>query len=196
MFRQLALLLTPPRTPLPADVAEQATRTVLGLHPIQLSRFLEEVWESRNPNLQDITPTALEIPPNVPQVGLERDSGIRDLVLQWVVITGTATSGSFKLRFTRTGQTPITTDPIPFTAAAADVKSALVAKGVPSTDVVADGGPLPGAAVSLKFQSALGARAITLEVVDSTVAGTGTPPPTVSIVGLYPPRLWNHLIYA
>src|ERR671935_607850 len=117
MFRQLALLLTPPLPSPPAqDVAEQATMTVLGIHPIQLSRFLEEVWESRNPNLQDITPTALEIPPNVPQVGLERDSGIRDLVLQWVVITGTATSGSFKLRFTRAGQTPITTAAIPFDA--------------------------------------------------------------------------------
>ncbi|HEY7621788.1 MAG TPA: hypothetical protein VH834_18575 [Solirubrobacteraceae bacterium] len=195
MFRQLALLLTDPPAPPPPDKAEVATRTVLGIHPIQLSRFLEEVWESRNPNLQDITPTGLEIPP-VPQVGLERDSGIRDLVRQWVVINGTATGGTFKLKFTRAGQAPITTDAIAFSATAADVKSALVAKGVPTADVTTDGGPLPGQPVSLKFQSGLGARAITLEVVEAAVTGPGTPGPSVNIVGLYPPRLWDHLIYA
>ncbi len=196
MFRQLALLLTPPSpSPPPPDVALTATNTVFGLHPIQVSRFLEEVWESRNPALQDITPTALEIPP-VAQVSLERDSGIRALVLQWVTISGTATSGTFKLRFTRAGQLPITTAAIAFNASAADVQSALVTAGVPAADVLAAEGPLPGQPVSLKFQSALGDRAITLEVFDSTVAGPGTPPPVVTIVGLYPPRLWDHLIYA
>jgi hypothetical protein len=196
MFRQLAQLLIPPVPPPPTDVALTATNTVFGLHPIQVSRYLEEVWEARNPNLQILTPSALEIPPTVPQVALERDSGIRDLILQWVTISGTATTGSFKLAFTRPDQTTITTAAIGFSASAADVKSALVTAGVPATDVVADVGPLPGNAVSLKFKSALGSRAITLAIVDSTVSGPGTPAPVVNIVGLYPPRLWDHLIYA
>lgn len=81
MFRQLALLITPPPAPPPPALAEQAAGIVFGIHPIQLSRFLEEVWAARNPNLQILTPTALEIPAAIPQVGLERDSGIRDSIV-------------------------------------------------------------------------------------------------------------------
>jgi hypothetical protein len=75
MFRQLARLIypgTPPPTP------QQAAETVLSIHPMQLSRFLEEVWEVRNPNL--LTPTGLEIPATVSQLALERDSGIVGLI--------------------------------------------------------------------------------------------------------------------
>jgi hypothetical protein len=78
MFPQLALLFAPPPQPPPPDVAELAAERVFTLHPIQLSRFLEEVWAARNANLRILTPNALEIPTAVPQLGLERDSGIRD----------------------------------------------------------------------------------------------------------------------
>jgi hypothetical protein len=197
MFRQLALLLTPPPAPPPPDVALQATNDVFGIHPIQISRFLEEVWEARNPNLRILTPTDLEIPPTVAQVALERDSGIRDRILQWVTISGTATGGTFSLAFTRAGAPTLTTAPIAFNATAAAVQGALVTAGIPAGDVVAAGGPLPGQPVSLKFTSALGSRAITLEVVNSALTPTTPPPPPVArIVGLYPPRIWDHLIYA
>lgn len=75
MFRQLARLIYPGGPP---PAAQQAAETVFGIHPIQLSRFLEEVWAFRNPNL--LTPTRLEIPAGVPQVALERDSGIAALI--------------------------------------------------------------------------------------------------------------------
>jgi hypothetical protein len=199
MFRQLALLFTAPPVPpatLPADAALTATKQVFGLHPIQISRFLEEVWESRNPNLRLLTPSALEIPATVPQVALERDSGIRDLVLQYVTVVGNATGGDFKLKLTRAGASPATTAAIASNADAGTIHDALVtAASLSATDIVAAGGPLP-APVSLQFSSTLTSRAITLEVVDSTVTGPATDPPVVKIVGIYPPRLWDHLIYA
>lgn len=71
MFRQLANLVYaggPPPAP------QQAAETVLNLHPVQLSRFLDEAWEVRNPFL--LTPAGLEVPLGVPQVALEADSGI------------------------------------------------------------------------------------------------------------------------
>jgi hypothetical protein len=73
MFRQLARLMypgTPPPTP------QGASETVLSLHPIQLSRFLEEAWLKRNPNL---TPKEMEIPNTLPVV-FERESGIDTLI--------------------------------------------------------------------------------------------------------------------
>src|SRR5262245_12754051 len=102
MFRQLALLIAPfPSPPSPAD-AETAARSVFSRHPIQLSRYLEEVWAARNPSLTPLTPSGLEIPADVPQLGLERDSGIRDLISsdQVISINGSPTGGTFALTFT------------------------------------------------------------------------------------------------
>jgi hypothetical protein len=79
MFRQLALLAAPP-APTPQQALDGA-RKVFGIHPIQLSRFLEEVWALRNPNLVVLTPPDLEIPATVAQLGLERDSGILDEIV-------------------------------------------------------------------------------------------------------------------
>jgi len=76
MFRRLALLAAPP-APTPQQELD-AARKVFGIHPIQLSRFLEEVWLRRNPNLVNLTPPGLEIPEAVAQLGLERDSGIQN----------------------------------------------------------------------------------------------------------------------
>src|SRR3954451_1099504 len=161
MFRQLALLLSPPPSPPSPLVAQQAAEEVFGFHPIQLSRFLEEVWSGRNPNLQILTPTTLEIPANVPQLGLERDSGIREVVSsrQSVSISGNPTAGTFTLTFTRpvsAGTT--TTSPIPFNATAAQVQSALESLAdVGFGNVVASGGPLPAAPGSIRFRNALAA---------------------------------------
>ena len=72
MFRQLARLVYP-GTPPPTE--ELAAARVLDLHPIQLSRYLEEVWARRNSNL--LTPPGLEISATtVPELALEADSGI------------------------------------------------------------------------------------------------------------------------
>ena len=195
MFRQLALLLTKPPAQPPTAEGLEAAKQVFTIHPIQISRFLEEVWEARNPHLQLLTPTHLEIPTDVPQVALERDSGLRDRILQWVTVSGTATGGTFKLRVSGAGFGPFTTAAITFPATAATIQTALETAGVSTGDVVAAEGPLPGP-VSVKFQGNLTSRAMTLEVVDSALTGSGTPPPTVEIVGRYPPRLWDHLIYA
>ncbi len=74
MFRKLAgLVFGPP------PAAQQAAERVLSIHPIQLSRFLEEVWVARSPSL--LTPTDLEIPPTIPAVALERDSGIATSII-------------------------------------------------------------------------------------------------------------------
>ena len=88
MFRQLARLLIPPPPPPPAGAAQAAAETVLSIHPIQLSRALEEVWAARNPSLQLLTPAGLEIhspafpqvAPAFPQVALEADSGIAAII--------------------------------------------------------------------------------------------------------------------
>ena len=69
MFRQLARLLEPGST------AQAAAEKVLATHPIQLSRYLEEAWAERNTNL--LAPGTLDIPTTIPQLALERDSGIR-----------------------------------------------------------------------------------------------------------------------
>ncbi len=202
MFRQLALLLSPPPSPPSPLVAQAAAEEVFGFHPIQLSRFLEEVWAGRNPNLQILTPTTLEIPANVPQLGLERDSGIRDVVSsrQSISITGNPTGGTFTLTFTRP-DTAVqdTTAPIPFNATAAQVQSALeVLIGVGTGNVLASGGPLVGAQsqpVSIRFQNALAARFIAPLTATSSLTG-GTTPAIVIESKTYPPSLWDHLIYA
>jgi hypothetical protein len=83
MFRQLARAIDPGPPAAPQDAAEivlTTRETSPGgpfIHPIQLSRFLEEVWANRNPNL--LTTPGLEIPP-VPPVSLELDSGFASLV--------------------------------------------------------------------------------------------------------------------
>ena len=199
MFRQLALLLSPPPSPPSPLVAQQAAEEVFGFHPIQLSRFLEEVWSGRNPNLQILTPTTLEIPANVPQLGLERDSGIREVVSsrQSISITGNPTGGTFTLTFTRPvsgGQT--TTSPIAFNATAAQVQSALESLiDVGFGNVVATGGPLPTQPVTIRFQNALAARVI--PPLTATPSLTGGTSPAIGIeTKTYPPSLWDHLIYA
>ena len=206
MFRQLALLISPPPSPPSPLVAQQAAEEVFGFHPIQLSRFLEEVWAGRNPNLQILTPTTLEIPANVPQLGLERDSGIREVVSsrQSLSITGNPTGGTFTLTFTRpvTGVQD-TTAAIPFNATAAQVQSALESLvGVGFGNVVATGGPLPTSGaplptqpVSIRFQNALAARVI--PPLTATPSLTGGTTPAIGIeTKSYPPSIWDHLIYA
>jgi hypothetical protein len=204
MFRQLALLIAPPPSPPSPDVAEQAAREVFTIHPIQLSRFLEEVWAARNPNLQILTPTVLEIPSTVPQVGLERDSGIRESITarQSVSISGGPTGGTFTLAFTPPGTTtPQTTAGIAINAPATgsgSVQASLEGlSGVGAGQVEATGGPLP-APVSVQFQNALASRIIAPMTADSTNLTGGTnPTATVETKSsLYPPSLWDHFIYA
>jgi hypothetical protein len=79
MFRQLARLMVPPNPPAPPiGPGLPAAEAVFTIHPIQLSRFLEEVWSARNPNLQVFTPTDLEIPTAFPEVVLESSSGLQN----------------------------------------------------------------------------------------------------------------------
>jgi hypothetical protein len=200
MFRQLALLIAPPPSPPTPEMAEQAARDVFTIHPIQLSRFLEEVWAARNPNLQILAPTRLEIPDTVPQVGLERDSGIRDTILQFLSITGGPTGGTFTLTFTRPGTTTTdTTGPIAFNASAAAVQAALEAlPGIGPGNVTASGGPLPATAVSLRFRNALSSRNVAPLTANSAGLTGGTTPTATIFTNstLYPPSLWDHLIYA
>jgi hypothetical protein len=83
MFRQLARLMdsSPPATSQAAAEKVLTTREIGDggfIHPMQLSRFLEEVWANRNPNLPLAT-AGLEIPLVWP-LGLERDSGLAEFV--------------------------------------------------------------------------------------------------------------------
>ncbi len=78
MFVQLAALMSPPSTP--PTVTQANAEKLFGLHPIQLSRFLEEAWIARSANFQILTPTDLEIP-SLPSLVFERDSGIRDTII-------------------------------------------------------------------------------------------------------------------
>lgn len=72
MFRQLAAALVPSTTS-----AQQAARQVLDLHPMQLSRFLEEVWATKA--APPFTGLAnMEVP--APLVGPERTSGLAALL--------------------------------------------------------------------------------------------------------------------
>jgi hypothetical protein len=194
MFRQLALMRVPPPVPpvtaVPPLVAQPAAETTLDLHPIQISRFLEEVWAARNTSLT-VSPTDLEIPLNVPELGLERDSGIS--VPRWISVHG-ATGGTFTLAFTPPGGPPQVTGPLAFTETAANVQTALTAlPGIGAGGVTAAGGPLPQP-IELTFPGPLSdSRNFTP---DSTLL-TGPPGTTPrAVVTQYPPNLWNHLIYA
>lgn len=75
MFRQLTRLLLISAT-VPRPTAQVAAEEVLALHPMQISRYLEEVWVGRNTSL--LAPGGLEIPPTVAALGLERTSGIAE----------------------------------------------------------------------------------------------------------------------
>jgi hypothetical protein len=201
MFRQLALLIAPPPSPPAPDVGLQAARNVFSIHPIQISRFLEEVWAARNPNLTILTPSGLEIPATVPQLGLERDSGIREAIAatQGISITGGPTGGTFTLTFTRPDST--VTDPtgaLGFNATAAQVQTALAGlSGIGAGNVVVTGGPLPAQPLTVRFQGALAQRRIAPMTATSALTG-GTNPAVVieAKVAQYPPSLWDHLIYA
>jgi hypothetical protein len=188
MFRQLALLLAPPPSPPSPAVAEQAARDVFSKHPIQLSRFLEEVWAGRNPNLTLLTPTGLEIPANVPQLGLERDSGIQASIPTsfGIAVTGTPTTSNFQLTVAVAGGTTATAT-LNFTANAADVETGLAALGTGNFTVT--GGPLPTTPIVIAFQGAIDPRTVTI---------TASSPNVVidSKLAQYPPRLWDQLIYA
>jgi hypothetical protein len=200
MFRQLALLIARPPAPPPAAAGQEAAETIFGFHPIQLSRFLEEVWASRNSNLNSITPTKLEIPAAVSQLGLERDSGIRDTLLQWVVITGSPTGGQFTLTVTPPGGGALPTGNIAHNATAGTIQSALVSAGIGSNDVLAEGGPLPDQPVSLRFRNALGPPItippLTAIVTQPFTGGTNAAIQIVANGAVYPPGIWDHLIYA
>jgi hypothetical protein len=196
MFRQLALLLAPPPAPgataVSPAVAQPAAERVFNYHPIQISRFLEEVWAARNTNLT-ISPSDLEIPLDVPQLGLERDSGVS--VPRWISVVG-ATAGKFTLAFTPPG-TP--TPPPQVTAAldlnetAANVQAALAGlPGIGAGNVTAVGGPLPQP-ISITFPSTFNSRNITADGTGLT-GPTGTTPRV--LVTQYPPNIWDHLIYA
>jgi hypothetical protein len=81
MFVQLATLLTqqsPP--PAPPQLTQANAERVFDYHPIQLSRFLEQVWVGRNSNLQILTPTKLEIPNTAP-LAFELESLIENDVI-------------------------------------------------------------------------------------------------------------------
>jgi hypothetical protein len=74
MFRQLAAALMPS-----TGSAQQAARQVLDLHPMQLSRFLEEVWATKAaPPFGGLT--NMEVPGTL--VPFERTSGLAALVPQ------------------------------------------------------------------------------------------------------------------
>ncbi|SRR6266498_4732063 len=76
MFRQLArLMVAPPPPASPTGPGQPAAEAVFKIHPIQISRFLEEVWVARNTSLPFLSPPGLEIP-NEWQLDLERDSGL------------------------------------------------------------------------------------------------------------------------
>jgi hypothetical protein len=193
MFRQLARLIAPPPVPpvttVPQMVAQQAAETVIGIHPIQLSRFLEEVWAARNSNLILLTPTVLEIPDTVPQVALERDSGIR--VPRWLSVVG-ATGGGFTLAFTPPGGPPQVTNSIAFNATAAAVQTQLALLAGIGTGVTAGGGPLPQP-ISVTLPFAINSVNITAD--GSGLTGPAGTTPT-AVITQYPPNLWDHLIYA
>jgi hypothetical protein len=180
-------------------VAQQAAEEVFGFHPIQLSRFLEEVYAARNPNLQILPNAPLEIPANVPQLGLERDAGIREVVSsrQSISITGNPTGGTFTLTFTRpvTG-VPSTTGGIAFNATALQVQTALeLLPDIGVGNVVVTGGQLPAQPVSIRFQNALANRVI--PPLTATPSFTGGTSPAIGIeTKAYPPSIWDHLIYA
>src|SRR5918995_3888874 len=188
MFRQLALLIAPPPSPPTPDTAASAALAVYSKHPIQLSRFLEEVWAARNPNIQLLTPTGLEIPGTVPQLGLERDSGIRESIPMafGLAVTGTPTGTTFTLTVTVAAGTPVTAA-LNFTATATEVQTALA--GLGAGNVVVTGGPLPATPIVITFQGTIDPRAVTM---------TASSPNVVidNKLAHYPPRLWDHLIYA
>jgi hypothetical protein len=201
MFRQLALLIAPPPSPPPPDVGLQAARNVFSIHPIQISRFLEEVWAVRNPNLTILTPSSLEIPATVPQLGLERDSGIRESIsaTQGISITGGPTGGTFTLTFTRPDSTVTDiTGNLNFNASAADVQAALAGlAGIGAGNVVVTGGPLPTLPLTVRFQGVFVARRIAPMTATSALTGGTTPAVVIEAkVSQYPPSLWDHLIYA
>lgn len=75
MFRQLANLVYTSSGGGQPPAAQNATERVLDLHPVQLSRALEEAWRARDVNLQLLTPGGLEVPATSPIV-FEGDSGI------------------------------------------------------------------------------------------------------------------------
>ena len=65
--------------------------------------------------------------------------------------------------------------------------------------MLAEGGPLPDSPVSLRFRNALGPPVNIPPLTATSVALTGGTNPAIQIVAngaIYPPGLWDHLIYA
>lgn len=199
MFRRLALLNSPPTGALSPEGAEAAANQVLALHPIQLSRFLEEVWGVRNEKMRSLTPSDLEIP-QVPQLGLERDSGIRGFLPQWISLDRRPVSGDFRLRFTAPGGATEQTGSIPGNATAEEVKTALEGTAA-GTNLSVQGGPLAERAIGVRFSGALavGQGPLLEEDPGSNLFDADNQTVRLRLEANqagYPPRLWDHLIYA
>lgn len=96
--------------------------------------------------------------------------------VQTVTITGGPTAGTFTLTYG--GQT---TAAIAYNATAAAVGTALEALStIGAGNVATAGGPLPGAAVAVTFQGALGARNVATMTATSSLTGGTTPTVTVA----------------
>jgi hypothetical protein len=104
-------------------------------------------------------------------------TGAETSEVQTLTITGTPTGGTFRLSFR--GQT---TEPIAYNAAASAVQAALEALTTVSTgNVVAAGGALPGAAVTLTFGGALANFDVPMvQVTSAALTGGSTPAATVA----------------
>lgn len=197
MFGKLALLNAPPGASISQSEAEAAADQILLLHPIQLSRFLEEVWAARNSQIRWLTPANLEIP-EVPQLGLERDSGIRGFLPQWLSASPAPTGGQFQLLFTPPGGAPEKSDQLEAGATAAKVKTALEATAL-KKNVEVIGGPLGQRPLGVRFLGPFASGQAAPLGVDpgNLVAGNQAVAPQIqSNQANYPPSLWDHLIYA
>ncbi|HEU5253068.1 MAG TPA: hypothetical protein VFU16_07065 [Solirubrobacterales bacterium] len=198
MFGKLALLNAPPGASISQSEAEAAANQVLLLHPIQLSRFLEEVWAARNSQIKWLTPANLEIP-EVPQLGLERDPGIRGFLPQWISASPAPTTGNFELLFTPPGGAPEKTAPLGPGATDAEVKTALEGTAA-KTNVAVTGGPLGQRPIGVRFLGPLASGQVAPLKVDQGFSleanGQLVEPQVQSNQANYPPSLWDHLIYA
>ncbi|HPM79751.1 MAG TPA: S8 family serine peptidase, partial [Candidatus Anammoximicrobium sp.] len=93
--------------------------------------------------------------------------------VQTLSFTGTPSSGTFTLSFGTTA--PTTTGPLPYTATAAQIRSALEALGdINPGDIRVTGGPINAAAVDIEFSTLLTGTAVPMiTVTDSTNGGSG-----------------------
>jgi hypothetical protein len=112
---------------------------------------------------------------------VRKELGVNDQ--QTITITGAPAGGTFTLTFN--GQT---TAAIAFNATAAQVSTALQGLSRIGSAVDCTGGPLPGAAVSVRFKDALGSRPQPLMTATSSLTGGASPAiaithPTLGVFG-------------